>query len=730
MTFTRLILRSLRSRAERSFHGTSLQQQQSHGLIYHHCAFLAPKVSPFNRAYTIDTTSPLSTNTAADHVDIEPTTATAGTDNDVDQHEPRLSESNIKIEGRSSDEVWEDYVQQSNDPSVTLTANDYFTVCMVLKRDKDSPASIKRIQILLRRINDLGTMPALFVRCCNMLIYLYIEQGSLDSARLVFSGLLRSQYDPTSVTINSMLGGIGKLGTAKDAMALYQSLCQQGRFPASNDTYHRLIKLLGVDFGDVDSSTKIFAKMQQQNLTPDTSTYNLMLTIYKRAKQPERAWAFYTQQIMAHATPDQATFYTLLKTLQQMKKGDEANKTDRVQTVYHDMLRLGIPVGAAHYQAMGWDAMDALDQLKKDGRGSELTVHDYNILIASAVKGNKFGDALSMFSDMSSGNDDSTTRVMPDAYTYGIIMDALVKDVEQPAAAVFDIYEEMKERHITPDAAVFSCLLQACGRDSMDRAVGYLEEMQALKIEPNTYILNTFLGALTRKTTKTKNDMYCARALWDQMIAKHVYPDTRSFNQYLSLLANFVPAINPNELKASHQLQHNDDDDDDDDLFSDSTRSLEMSGTAKYMLKIYRTMRHTTTGKPDFLSYSILINTLANHGQVRHAMVLFRDAQLAHKKLGLNVYNTILQGLLRDNDLHQVMLVWQDMKVHRVLPDSLTYDLVLDACEQLHLVNTFTALLEQRKADSGRLRALEEDRERRWQRAKSIKEQQQGHGDE
>ncbi|SAM08904.1 hypothetical protein [Absidia glauca] len=718
MTFTRLILKSLRSRAARSLHGTFLHQQYSHELVSHHRAILAPKVSPFIRSYTTATSSPTSTSSTADLLDTEAAPATLDPSNDDDQ--PQLSESNIKFEGRTSDEVWEDYMQQVNDPSVTLTADDYFTVCVVLKRDRQSPDSIKRIQTLLKHLHDLGTMPDLFVRCCNMLIYLYLEQGSLDSARLVFSGLIRSEYEPTTVTIRSMLHGIGKLGTAKDVLALYKSLRQQGLFPESNDTYQQLLWVLGVNFGQVDSSVKIFTKMQQQGLTLDIKTYNMMLSIYKRAKQPERAWAFYTQQILAHATPDRTTFYKLLQTIQQMKKGNEATQADRIQTVYHDMLRLGVPVGTAHYQAMGWDAMDTLDQLKKDGRG--LTVHDYNILIASAVKNNKFGDALSMYSDMSGG--DST--VTPDAYTYGIIMDALVKDVEQPSAAVFDIYEEMKERQITPDVAVFSSLLQACGHDSMDRALGYLEEMQALKIEPNSYILNSFLGYLIRKPTKSKNDMYCARAMWDQMIAKKVFPDTRSFNNYLSLLVPFVPTINPNELKASRQLQQNDDDDDDDDVFGDPTSTVAMSGTAKYMLKIYRTMRHTPTGQPDFLSYSILINTLVNHGQVRHAMVLFRDAQLAHQKLGLNVYNTMLQGLLRDNDLHQVMLVWQDMKVRRVLPDSLTYDLVLDACEQLHLVNTFTALLEQRNADRDRLRALDDDRERRWERAKSIKEQQQG----
>ncbi|KAI8344240.1 hypothetical protein BC941DRAFT_507810 [Chlamydoabsidia padenii] len=717
MTFTRSILRSLQKASRsRPLQRTFIHGHNQRGHDLHHTLF-APTSSIFIRSFTIDAGKTTTSTTSLDD--------NQSTDKKDDQ--PQDPHSIIKIDDRTSDEVWEEYLQLLNDPTVTLQEYDHKTVCVALKRDKTSPDSVKRIQTLLKWIHEQGTMPDLFVQCCNMLIYLYLEHGALDSAKLVFNGMLRSKYEPTDVTFTSILDGIGKLGTAQDAMTLYKSLSQQGLFPESGDTYHRLIKLLGVDFGDVDSSLMLFTKLQQQNDSenkPDIAIYNTMLTIYQHAKQPERAWAFYSQQILSNVTPNGATFYTLLKTLQRMKNTD--TKAERIQALHNDMKQYGVPIHASHYQAMGWDAMEALNQTKKNG--SQLTVHDYNILIASAVKNNKFGDALTIFKEMAENSGMGNDMITPDVYTYGIIMDALVKDVEQPATAVFDIYEEMKERQITPDVVVYSCLLQACGRGAhMDRAMNYLEEMQQFKIQPNTYILNTFLGVLSRKPTKERHDLDCARNLWHQMIALRVHPDTRSCNQYLSLLSNFVPKVDPNELKAALQLQ----DDDDDNLYSnekDGTSklmgALAMSGTAKYMLKIYRSMR-----RRDFLSYSIMINTMVNHGQTRQAMVIFRDAQLANKKLGVNIYNTIMQGLVRDNDLHQVMYVWQDMKAHHVLPDLRSYELVLDACQQLHLVETFKTIMEQRNKDKARLQSLEDEREQRWSRAKSIKERQNKHHD-
>ncbi|CAO3596206.1 unnamed protein product [Absidia cylindrospora] len=755
MAFLRLIRRSLPNKFPKlgpeGLHYHPCIQQQHHSAWPNQRQFYSTTTTTNQHVEAAAAAEAAETDTAAASLELQ-----ENNDDTVDLENNDLFKGyipNIKIEGRTTDEIWADYLHRLEDPTANnLKECDYIIICMALKKDKNSPTSIKRIQTLLRHLNERGDRTVSFTRCCNMLMYLYLEQRDLNSARLVFDGLLRSEkYQLSNVSVSTLLSGIAQLGTAKDALALYKSLSRQGLFPNSIGTYRRLIKVLGVDFGHVDSCVSIFDKLLNDTSgmlpTPNIEIYNTMFIMYRFTKQPDRAWALYCQSLMSdgsNVTPDLATYYTLLKTLQQLEDGD-GNRATRIQTIYNDMQRLGLKITASHYQAMGWDPLEVLRTLKKDG--SQLTVNDYNLLISSAVKDNKFEDALAMFQEMWKEGDDvddngngieqqqqqqQLNRVSPDVYTYGIIMDALVKDIEQSVSVVYDVYEEMKQQGVLPDVVVYSCLLQACSRDgSMDRAVGYLEEMQEFKIRPNTYILNNFLGVLSQKPVKEKQDMYCARALWDQMIAIGVYPDTRAFNQYLSLLSQFVPTVDPKEIKSARSRMEQDGGGGDLDLFGDNSNNdsipmggIPMSGTAKYMMNIYRTMRHSKgkLSRPDFLSYSILINTMIAQGQTRQAMVIFRDAQLVNKKLGVDIYNTIMEGLLRDNDLHQIMHMWQDMKANRVLPDRVSYDLVLDACEQLHLAESFTTIMQQRKLDNSRLARLDEARERRWTRSKSIKQ--------
>ncbi|KAI8088979.1 uncharacterized protein BX664DRAFT_331899 [Halteromyces radiatus] len=745
--------------SQSSIQRSLLQQYENHSFISDHSLLSLRQLPVLSttcscRQYTSSTsTINVTDNNNINHIDddIKSTTSIESVEtkmfNDESKHDDQLWEgctSRIVIEDRSVDDIWEEYVRLEDDPNEVLIDYDYVTVCVALKRDKRELVSIKRIQTLLRHIHQKGNMPEVFTRCCNMLIYLYLEHGDLHSAKLVFDGMLRSKYKPTGVTVCTLLDGIGKFGTAKNALALYRTLSAQQLFPERRGAYHRLIRVLGLKFGDVTNSTMIMKKlMDSTTFKADIVLYNTMLLIYETAKQPEQAWDFY-MQLFAKAndvTPNWGTYYYLIKTLRPdgtVKVDDKTEK--RIKTLHSHMHKLGIDIRASHYLGMGLDAKAALAESRKSG--TVLSVHDYNTLIAHAVKNNEFGDALEIYQEMTKEGD-TQQPISPDIYTYGIIMNAIIKDIEHPASTVFDIYQEMKEHGIQPDVVVYSNLLMACGKTGdVGRALDLLKEMQDTKVEPNKYIFNTFLGVLSRSPEKDKVALHCARDLWDQMIAIRNYPDTRCYNQYFTLLSQYLSEADTSSLPLRHEdeldeLQRRrqqgqltardlylENDNEDNHI---QLGGKPMSGIAKYMMKLYREMRKSRhrMNRPDFLTYSILINSMMSHGQTRQGILLYRDAQTTNHRLHVSVYNTIIRGLLRDNELHQVMHIWQDMKAHHVYPDRSTYELVLDACEQLHLVESFTSIIQQRRQDADRLDRMDMEREQRWERAKSIKEKQQ-----
>jgi hypothetical protein len=63
------------------------------------------------------------------------------------------------------------------------------------------------------------------------------------------------------------------------------------------------------------------------------------------------------------------------------------------------------------------------------------------------------------------------------------------------------------------------------------------------------------------------------------------------------------------------------------------------------------------------------------------------------------------------------MNIWHDMRIREVLPDSNGYEIVLDVCEQMGLVDSLAMIRQQRKLDADRLLELEQMRSERINKA-------------
>ncbi|CAO3629150.1 unnamed protein product [Cunninghamella echinulata] len=589
-----------------------------------------------------------------------------------------------------------------------------------------------------------------------MLIHLYFAQDEVDKATLVFDGLIRSKYKPTEATVTTLLYGYAGKGKINEVRRLYRKLSKLGLFPETTRSYYSLIKVLGIILGDAESASSIFYMLQKRekqkkdddndndngnNKNSNTiimheAFYVMMYQIYQKTNQPELAWELFQKMINEDKGIVSSSFgcFSLLLTFQHA-----GNMEKQAQKVYEYMVKNKVEFKVNHFQAMEWDTTRILEEIKNNELLTMDETRDYNTLMAYAVRKNDFENALKVFDHM------LTNEIHPDVFTYGIIMDALIKDVDQPVERVYEVYEEIKQKKIQPDAVIYSILLQACGRQGeSERAIQYLQEMLNYNIQLNNYIVNDYLSLLSRKPVLDHIDIERAKLMWDHMTEMKIDRDTRSYNNYLALLSRIVPSIE--EIK--DDLEDNDDDrniiefkDEDIDKIYYSENQEESYGgpnnmmdrldnrhlsyTARYMMKLYRTMRKTKSKEcqPDFVTYAVLINTMISQGQTRKTMLLYREAQEDGIKLSVSVYNQIMHGLLRTKDLHQVMQVWQDMKAHDILPDEKSYQHVLDTCEQLHLTKSLKAIENQYILDQPRLQKLKTKSEKRIRKARELKNQ-------
>ncbi|ORX61955.1 hypothetical protein DM01DRAFT_1331429 [Hesseltinella vesiculosa] len=640
-------------------------------------------------AYTTTTTWPPATNTAA-----------AFSDNPAWADQT----SRIQTEKRSANSIWEEYTNLLNDPNVSLNEIDFVTVARSVKQESSptsSSTSIKRLQSILRQLHQ-RQMDSGFVLCCNMLMHLYLENDDLARAKLIFDGMLQAEKTPSYVSINTLLDGISRLGTLKDVRVLINTLTSKKLMPTRAESWTRLIKTYGRFHQEEDAATVLAMLLKDASIPHDIECYNAMFEIYKQEKQPNRAWALYQDLRNDPLTvPDEKTISLLFSIL----KYDDHK--ERVNDLFKYLVDAKMTIRTQHYLALGWDPLRVLRH-RLDHSEPALKTADYNILLKESVRGNRFTDALEIYSTM------KANQVKMDVFTYAIFMDALIKDVTQPADFVFDLYDNMTHQDdLKPDHVIFNNLFMACARlGDADRAVGYLKEMETRDVAPNLYTVNSFLSALAQREKPDSHDVVLAKALWQQLDHYDVRPDARTYNNFLVLLARYT------KPKTHHEIE-----DHKDDATDKSTDPSASPDSLQEMMALYTRMRQQRfqRSKPDFLTYAILINTAVTQGQIRRSMQLYRDAQLSDIKLNISSYNFILNGLAKDREYHTLLNVWYDMKTYGVKPDRMTYNLVLGACEQLHMTEMYMAVRKQRQLDTERLDQLERKREDRRLRSSSMK---------
>lgn len=592
------------------------------------------------------------------------------------------------------DAVWEDYCYRV-DHQEHLTFHDFNILCARIKKETEEGPddAIRRLQSAMREMHRRKMPKEVFIRGCNMLVHLFIQKKDLKSARLVVDGMMRSNYRPDEVTVKTLFGGVMEVGgSISDLHDIYETLQERRMFPEVSSVYQMLISMFG-SRGLIDSARTYYAACLKKRIPLEPGVFNQMMLAYGTAELPEAALGVYQQMVKRGCQPTGATYHIIITLLQQ------AGMKEAMDHVFDDMKASGVAMNTSHFIACGWDPKQAIEELHR--LDNTLSTRDYNTCIAHYIKRNQFPEALEVFRMM------NEKGVDPDVYSFSIIMDTIARDRERPVDQVFAFHEEMKSHDIQPDVSVYTTLMAACTRTDggLDKAMGLLSEMEQHNVMPNTFTFNAIFSLLSQQPNVTRADYERAEQLWNKMNQLGIKPDTRSYNTQLAILSRLVKPVD--DEQHADQLWK-----------TDGRNAFEMSGAAKEMLQLYRSMRKRC--KRDFITYTTVINTLVSAGQIRQAMQVYDDAKIARIRLPISVYNSTMKALKQANQISQIMNIWHDMKSMRVRPDNNTYTYALDACLQLGLRESFSAIRAQRRDDADRLLELERKREERMQSKKEA----------
>jgi len=610
--------------------------------------------------------------------------------------------------------AWERYRELvASNSTDQITASDLHQLAkytVIAKTIKPSEA-ISRLQDVLKymstRKDSEPEFKEAFPLCCNFLIRAYIRQGDLKTAQLVFDKMALVG-DVNEGTLGEMLSGIRQLGTRAQVYEFHQSMNRQGLWIESSIVYTNLIYALK-DFGDTLGCRYFFQEMKSKDLANTEHAYKAIMSAYRRANLPQVVLKYFNEMKEAGIQPSISVYGLLFQSFSH-HHGDPQEHKAILQSIFQEMKDREFNIDLAFYLPLGWEPLDALQQMIHHKH--PVKVRDCNVGLAYYIKNNQFSDALNVMKWM------NEHKVKMDAYSYGIMIDALAKDTETSPQLVFDLYEDMKRHNLVPDIVLFTSLItNCCKNQDLDRALSLLQEMQSYELKPNTYTFNSILNVVTSMTHTSSVDVERASLIWTHMTDLGVQPDTRTCNIYLSLIARLIKPVpihhEAPSLAATAANERYIQQTSLWDEIEDTDRRVPQ--TVKEMQRMYRYMRRhkLQSMQPDFVTYAIVIGAMSTAGEVRSAMQVYDDAKINRVTLPIPAYNNMMMALQRCGRVSESMGIWHDMKLQGVLPNSTTYSIVLENCEQLGLVDSIENIRRQRKLDFDRLQELDRKREMR-----------------
>eukprot|EP00929_Paragymnodinium_shiwhaense_P102772 TRINITY_DN66002_c0_g1_i1.p1 TRINITY_DN66002_c0_g1~~TRINITY_DN66002_c0_g1_i1.p1 ORF type:complete len:593 (-),score=115.20 TRINITY_DN66002_c0_g1_i1:322-2100(-) len=224
--------------------------------------------------------------------------------------------------------------------------------------------------------------------------------------------------------------------------------------------------------------------------------------------------------------------------------------------------------------------------------------------------------------------------VPPSHVTLGI----LVKAYGQAGdfARVVRIWDEMADQRNQANAVTVGCMIDACVKcGQMDRAVDIFQEMKRKRKHRNTILYTTLI-----KGYGLEKDLPNALTLFQEMKAEGVPYNTITYNSIMDV------CIKCQEM-----------------------------GSAEELLR--EMMAEGSQVSPDLITYSTLLKGYCHYGDLDRALQVAETIKARGLKCDELVYNTLIDGCVKANDLSAGIGLFAEMTASGMRPSSITLSILV-----------------------------------------------------
>jgi len=225
-------------------------------------------------------------------------------------------------------------------------------------------------------------------------------------------------------------------------------------------------------------------------------------------------------------------------------------------------------------------------------------------------------------------------KIEPSHVTLGILVKAYGQACD--IKSVLRLWDEMVEQRQQANAVTYGCMINACVRcGQTEKAVEIFSEMKKLKKHCNTILYTTLI-----KGYGNEKDLQSALALFREMKDENVPYNTIAYNSIIDV------CIKCSDVQAAE------------DIFRE-------------ML-----LPHSNV-QPDLITYSTLLKGYCQVGNLDKALQVAETIKACGLKCDELVYNTLMDGCVKANDLSAGVGLFAEMMQSGMKPSSITHSIFL-----------------------------------------------------
>lgn len=291
---------------------------------------------------------------------------------------------------------------------------------------------------LYRKMQEVGLSPDTFTY--SAMVHCLGKAGHLAAAYNLFCEMIDQGCIPNLVTYNIMIALQAKARNYQSTIKLYRDM-QSAGFRPDKITYSIVMEALG-HWGQLNEAENVFLEMQQY-WVPDEPVYGLLVDMWGKVGNVEKARAWFQSMLDAGLWPNVPTCNSLLSAFLRMQRFKDA------RDVLQNMMGMGLAPSLQTYTLLLSCCTETASNMRVCGALLEITKHPAHGFLVSLPNAEPGGQNVrshaGRFLEMIHSEDRESKRGILDA-----VIDFLYKSELKEEAGF--VWEVAAERNFYPDS--------------------------------------------------------------------------------------------------------------------------------------------------------------------------------------------------------------------------------------------------------------------------------------